>query len=127
MGGCYLLDANIFISAHRQQYPFDIVPGFWSQLLAKGGKNIVIIADVDKELGKVGDQLTQWYQDNKDRYQLMIEPCQQVRSAYSQINARVYKDTNFSPTAKDEFASKADSWLCAYGLEFLYPIVTNQT
>jgi len=28
----YIIDANIFITAHRQIYPFDIAPGFWEQL-----------------------------------------------------------------------------------------------
>jgi len=28
----YLLDADTLISAHRQYYPFDFCPGFWTWL-----------------------------------------------------------------------------------------------
>lgn len=31
----YLIDANVFMTAHRQLYPFDLAPGFWKQLVLK--------------------------------------------------------------------------------------------
>ncbi len=30
----YLLDANVFITASRRYYAFDLVPTFWSALVA---------------------------------------------------------------------------------------------
>ena len=29
----YLLDANVFMEAHRRYYAFDLCPGFWECLL----------------------------------------------------------------------------------------------
>ena len=39
----YIIDANILITSSRQLYPFDIMPGFWAQLLEKGEGKLVLI------------------------------------------------------------------------------------
>lgn len=46
----YLIDSNIFITAHRTLYPFDIAPGFWQQLIEKAAKKIIIIDKVNSEI-----------------------------------------------------------------------------
>ena len=53
MGDKYILDANIFITSHRQLYPFDIAPSFWDQLVEKASDKIIIIEEVQKELLEV--------------------------------------------------------------------------
>lgn len=47
----YLLDANVFITAYRQYYGFDIAPSFW-QMLQKFGdsKQVVSLKIVKNEL-----------------------------------------------------------------------------
>jgi len=37
----YLLDANVLITAHRDYYPMDMVPEFWTWLLHKAQQGIV--------------------------------------------------------------------------------------
>ena len=56
MGDKYIVDSNIFITAHRQIYPFDIVPSFWEQLADKALGKIIIIEAVQKEILKGQDQ-----------------------------------------------------------------------
>ena len=126
MGKRYLIDSSILINAHRQLYPFDIAPGFWDQLLLKGGNNLIFIKSVERELIEGGDQLSSWYLENKDNFTSMDVPCQQVTNAYNKIINQVVKNAQYNKVAKDDFASKADSWLCAYGLAFKYTIVTNE-
>lgn len=38
MNNKYLIDSNIFITAHRPLYPFDIAQGFWEQLIEKASE-----------------------------------------------------------------------------------------
>jgi hypothetical protein len=39
----YLLDANVFIQAHRLHYSFDFCPAFWDWLVVKNNKGVVFI------------------------------------------------------------------------------------
>ena len=44
-----MMDANVFITAHRQLYPFDVAPSFWEQLVDKAAdKNSKFIGVYDK-------------------------------------------------------------------------------
>lgn len=120
----YLIDANVFITAHRVIYPFDIAPSFWSQLIEKASPKIVIIEEVNKEILKGGDQLADWYIENKDKFNILGIPEQEVIEAYGKIINNINENEQYKQSAKDEFASIADSWLCAYGLAYDYTIVT---
>ncbi|MGI6362191.1 MAG: DUF4411 family protein [Bacillota bacterium] len=57
----YLLDANVFITAFKSYYAFDIAPGFWNSLirLAQAGR-VKSIDRVYNELGRVEDELFAW-------------------------------------------------------------------
>jgi len=58
----YLLDANVLITAHRQWYGFDFVPGFWSWIKQAHAANLVSsIARVRDELAG-DDALAAWVQ-----------------------------------------------------------------
>lgn len=64
----YLLDTNIFIQAHRESYPLDVVPSFWGKIieLAKNG-NILSIDKVKKEIcdkSSHEDELSDWCTSN---------------------------------------------------------------
>ena len=47
--------------------------------------------------------------------------------AYRNIITGVNENDQYHQSAKDEFASIADSWLCAYGLAYDCTIVTLET
>jgi hypothetical protein len=57
----YVLDANVFIQAHRMHYAFDICPGFWNALIRQHRfRNLCSIDRVKAELEEEGDQLAGW-------------------------------------------------------------------
>lgn len=120
----YLIDSNVFITAQRQIYPFDIAPGFWAQFLEKAAEDIIIIESVDDEIVKGNDKLKEWYLENKEQFEVATIPDQAVLKSYGDIINFINESNQYSQSAKDEFASLADSWLCAYGLAFDYTIVT---
>lgn len=127
MADNYLIDANIFITAHREYYSFDIAPSFWEQLIEKASDKIIIIERVKNEIQKGGDELTEWYNEECSNFKVLGIPDNSVIEAYREIINSVNKNTQYLQSAKEEFASVADSWLCSYGLAYDYTIVTLET
>lgn len=124
MGHKYIVDANIFITAHRQRYPFDIAPSFWKQLVDKAGDKIIIIEKVEDELLRGNDELKEWYNRENSNFTVLKIPEQEVIKSYGEIINSVNVNKQYKQSAKDEFASIADSWLCAYALAYDATIVT---
>jgi len=125
MGDKYIIDANVFITAHRQLYPFDIAPSFWDQLVEKASdKIIIIIEEVQKELLRNKDSLTEWYTSQSSNFTVLRIPNQEVIESYKKIINGINGNNKYKQSAKDEFASIADSWLCAYALAYGETIVT---
>lgn len=122
----YLLDSNVLITAHRTLYPFDIAPGFWEQLIDKASNKIIIIEKVSEEILRGEDQLTAWYLENKDKINILGIPEAKVIESYGEIINRINDNDQYKEAAKQEFATVADSWLCAYGYAYNYTLVTNE-
>ena len=110
----YLIDANIFITAHRQLYPFDIFISFWEKLVEKAADQMVIIEQIEEEILRGKDKLSEWYTKEKSEFTVLVIPDQIVQESYREIINFVEDSENYIQSAKDEFASVADSWLCAY-------------
>ena len=124
MGNKYIVDSNIFITAHRQIYPFDIAPSFWEKLAEKASGKIIIIEAVQKEILKGQDLLAEWYEREKNKFQVLGIPEQEVIKAYQKIITSINDNEQYKQSAKEEFASLTDSWLCAYALAYGEKIVT---
>ena len=124
MGDKYIIDSNIFITAHRQIYPFDVAPSFWEKLAEKATGRIIIIEAVQKEILKGQDLLAEWYEKEKGNFLVLGIPDQEVIRAYQKIIRFINDNEQYKPSAKEEFASLPDSWLCAYGLAYGETIVT---
>lgn len=120
----YLFDANVFMTAHRQLYPFDLAPGFWEQLVEKASDRIVIIEEIEKEIRKGQDLLVEWYDRECSKFTVLGIPDPEVIQSYRVIINSINTNEQYTPSAKREFASSADSWLCAYGLALGETIVT---
>lgn len=120
----YLIDANVFMTAHRQLYPFDLAPSFWEQLVEKASDRIVIIEEVQKELRRGQDLLVEWYERECAKFTVLGIPDPKVIHSLRVIINSTNANEQYTPSAKKEFASSADSWLCAYGLAFGDTIVT---
>jgi len=127
MADKYLIDANIFITSHRQYYSFDIAPSFWEQLIEKASDKMVIIERVKDEIQKGEDKLAKWYNEECSKFEVLGIPDYSVIEAYKKIINSVNESEQYLQSAKEEFAKIADSWLCAYGLAYDYTIVTLET
>lgn len=123
----YLIDANVFMTAHRQLYPFDLAPSFWKQLVEKASNRIVIIEEIQKEIRKGQDLLLEWFERECSNFTVLGMPTPEVIESYRTIINSVNDNEQYLPSAKMEFASSADLWLCAYGLALGEAIVTLET
>lgn len=127
MADRYLLDSNIFISAHKKYYPFDIAPGFWSQLIEKGIEGVIAISKpVKDELLRLDDDLSTWLQKNEMHFIEVASNDQLVIQKYSIVINAVQKNSKYRETAKRQFANIADSWIIAGALAHGYTIVTDE-
>lgn len=127
----YVLDANVFIAAHRQYYSFDIAPSFWSNLLKLADKSKICSIDkIQHEIinpnDKSPDELHQWTAENFRDYFERTD-AQDVLDNYRDIQQWAYDHPQFTEAAKHEFASNADAWLIAYTKAKGYTLVTQET
>ncbi|MCK9217203.1 MAG: DUF4411 family protein [Firmicutes bacterium] len=122
----FILDSNIFILCHRQRYPFEMAPAFWRQLTGKGGQRVILLDKVKDEIYRNDDELSDWLKGNEDFFQIKKVSESEVIRCYSDIISFIKESTQYRETAKAEFASVADSWICAYGMAYGNVIVTNE-
>lgn len=126
MSGKYLLDANVFIEAHKRYYAFDIAPSFWQTLNHLAEDNKVISIDrVKKELEKVNDELFAWITTNFANW-FMSTNDENVFKSYAEIMKWAQDQDQYYDYAKAEFADTADSWLIAYAHAYNHTIVTHE-
>ncbi len=110
----YLLDANVFIEAHRRYYAFDLCPGFWNCLIWHHEQGTIGSIDrVKQELESGNDPLKQWATKTPppDFFASTADPA--VASWFAQMVTWVQSEPQFFPSAKADFAAKADGWLIA--------------
>jgi len=126
----YVLDANVFISAHRGYYAFEIVPSFWENLLVLANdEKICSIDRIQDEIIRPSngnpDKLEKWTSDNFRNY-FMVTHATEVISAYRIIQQWADANTLFTQRAKEEFASNADAWIIAYAMAKGHTLVTHE-
>ena len=110
----YLLDANVYITAHRVYYAFDLCPGFWDCLIHYFNAGRILSIDrVRDELVGSGDALSVWAQNAPaDLFVTSLE--NEITDAYREVMQWVYANNQFLPQAKSDFSQGADGWLVAY-------------
>jgi hypothetical protein len=121
----YLLDANVFISAARLYYAFDIVPGFWNALAQQANHgNIISIDRVCDELNRGDDELVTWINGQFNSFVSTDNP--EVLGKYRKMMMWAYNQPQFTDAAKDEFARAdyADPWIVAYAAAHNCVVVT---
>lgn len=130
----YVLDADVFIAAHRGYYAFDIAPGFWCHLLQHAAKHeIQSICQVLDDLKKGNDPknpdeydaLAKWAIKEFHPY-FMKTDAPLVTNAYSEIINWVFTQDKYTLSAQNAFASISDSWLIAYAKAHDATVVTNE-
>jgi len=127
----YLLDADTLISAHRQYYPFDFCPGFWTWLEQKHSQERVFSVDaVYAELQRGDDELSRWAKTMKRRGFFLDADKVNIAPAFAELT-RWVNASDFTPEAFDKFYQtdgrlSADPVLIAYAKTCDMVVVTNE-
>lgn len=112
----YVLDANVFIEAARRYYAFDLVPQYWTSLiaLAKSGQ-LLSIDRVKDEIDRGKDLLADWADTEFAQWFTSTDDADVVQ-AYGEIMVWGHSQDQFTEAAKAEFAQaeNADAWVIAY-------------
>ncbi|WP_419841553.1 DUF4411 family protein [Candidatus Poriferisodalis sp.] len=123
----YLLDANVFISAHRLHYSFDVCPGFWAWLdLAFQAGSVCSIDAIAEELLGHDDQLADWVRLRRSMFAEPAEPTVADIDAISQVNRWANESTHYTDAAKAQFALAADSFVVGQALAGNHTVVTHE-
>ena len=95
----YVLDANVFMTAHHDYYAPDLCPGFWECLeyYSRAGR-LLFRSSAQGEVVEVFSDMQTWVRGN----------------------------AQFLSQAKDEFARVADGWLAAYAKVHGAIVVTQE-
>jgi uncharacterized protein DUF4411 len=124
----FVLDADVFIQAHRAYYAFDVCPGYWKALLAHhDGARLCSIDRIRQELLAGKDGLADWVTDTVPQTFFANTDDPAITSWFAQMMTWVQSRPQFSAAAKAEFATKADGWLAAYAKAFGSTVVTLET
>ena len=108
----YILDANVFIEAHRNYYAFDLCPGFWQSIEHYGAQGAVTSIDKVRDELKEGDPLDQWKESVSNSLFLPSDTDDDI-AAYREIILWVERESRFKSAAKANFANGVDAWLIA--------------
>lgn len=122
----FLLDANVFITAHRSYYAFDLCPEFW-ETMKEGftARRIYSTRRVRAELERGGDALTTWVEDHLPTDFFIDDSMASVVAEYAPMMTWV-SGRDFLPAAKAKFATDADGWLVATAKQAGYCLVTHE-
>ncbi len=121
-----LLDANIFIEAHKRYYAQDICPGFWDCLLHHNDINALrSIDEVEKEIKEGKDELWDWAK-NSPPGMFVSSKEQSVQGSFFEIMDWVSQQPLFTSDAITKFAGGADGWLVAYAKVHGMILVTEE-
>lgn len=119
----YLLDADVFIRAKNQHYPFDVCPGFWSWLVqAHEVDRVFSVARVADELDAGADDLTAW---SKDRASFFIEPDEATIDSLRHVSQWAV-GAGYDEAAKNDFLSAADYYLVGQAHASGSTVVTHE-
>ena len=122
----FVLDANIFIEAHRRYYAQDLCPGFWDSLTHYCLERRVLSIDrVRDELFVSQDRLVDWVKESpEDLFESTAD--ESVINDFSEMMNWVQGNNQFLPEAKEQFAGAADGWVAAYAKVHDAVVVTHE-
>ncbi len=110
----YVLDANVFVQAHRRHYAFDICPGFWDCLIHHHQAARLVSVDRVRDEILAGDALEAWVKNSAPKTLFASTADAVVAANFGAMVQWVQAEQQFKAEAKAEFAQVADGWLAAY-------------
>ena len=123
----YVLDANVFVQAHRHHYAFEICPGFWDCLVHhhQGAR----IGSIDRIRAEIvaGDEdaLEIWVKTTAPKTLFASTGVPTVVGNFAAMVQWVEAQPQFKREAKDQFAQVADGWLAAFAKSRLNHVVVT--
>ncbi|MDO5068197.1 MAG: DUF4411 family protein [Propionibacteriaceae bacterium] len=125
----FLLDANVFIEAHRFYYAFDLVPSFWAWLEEKfRSGEVCSVQRVRDELlhkDKEPDRLVDWVQKLDKTF--WVAPGEQTLNELQLIARWAYApEREYRSAAVEEFLGSADLYLIAEAAAQGATVVTRE-
>ena len=124
----YVLDANAFMQARRDFYPFDVCPGYWDALIWHGqGRGLCSIDRVAAEIQRGKDDLWQWAEERFGKDRFVSTDDSGVIQWFGEMANWVQAQPQFLDYAKEEFAGEeeADGWLAAYAKSIANGVVVT--
>ena len=123
----FLLDANVFIQAHRLYYPFDVFPAFWGWIEQENAAgSIGSIKEVYDEIEDGNDPLAVWIKAlDSEKWFLKCDD-EDTQRYYAEIANEIMAGTHYTQSAKAEFLTVADSWLIAKVRAMNLTVVTEE-
>lgn len=123
----YLLDANVFIQAHRFHYPFDVFPGFWNWLEQENKNGLIGSIDwVYDEIKAGDDELSEWIKSLDIEKWFLKCSGEQTQHCYAEIANHIMRNTPYKEIAKEEFLGVADPWLIAKAKSERLTLITQE-
>lgn len=123
----FLLDADAFITAHRQYYRFSFCPAFWRALLKyHEDKRVASLDQVRRELLRGKDALADWVNSRAPKTFFKETADAAVVKAFSDLSSWVTSRPDLTPEATARFAASADGWLVAYAKANAYVVCTYE-
>ena len=120
----YLLDANVFIQAKNLHYGMDFCPAFWDWLIhANVGKLVFSIEKVADEIQALGDDLSDWASQRRDKF--FLKPDGAMLTALSAVSTWAASQS-YDPAAVNTFLLLADYYLVAHALAKGHTVVTHE-
>lgn len=121
----YLLDSDVFITASRGPYSFELCPGFWTWIEQAFESGVVeSISDVEDELVGMGDDLSAWVKAHPGYW---LTPTDETVVAQGRLYAWAVRSTHYNERAKREFQGGADAALIARAEIDGHIVVTHET
>lgn len=123
----FLIDSNALITPYLQFYPFDLAPGFWSQIeghIKDGSIRILDVVRAEILQGKETDDLKLWMDgisvDIIDRRE------QEILEKYAAVIQYLQSSPLYKPSVLAEWSrgTVADPWLIATAAVYHYTLIT---
>ena len=121
----YVLDANVFMTAHHDYYAPDLCPGFWECLEHYSHEGRLSSIDRVRDEILSPDKLADWVKQAPNNL-FRSSAQREVVNAFSEMQSWVWGNAQFLTSAKDEFARVADGWLAAYAKVHRAIVVTEE-
>lgn len=125
----YLIDSNVLMSAADRIYPFDVVPGYWDQVLAAlSARSAAIPASVKSELTVYRQKwLYGWVTANIQNSHVLAENQNQIRNLATVTQWVVSGRTpSYQDSDRTRFLSGADPRIIAAAMDVGGTIVTYE-